>query len=113
MVTIHDNRGQSPGDRLVPLTLSSGEIDALRQLILSNDFFSLPDLVGELPVDGDERGMDIRIGSRTKRVALCGWPISNEQLNSYSGSKRDQLKRAGEVWSAIRALVSYDGLTLP
>src|SRR5260370_31279777 len=42
MVTIHDKRGQSPSDRVVPLMLSSVEIDALRQLILSNDFLSLP-----------------------------------------------------------------------
>jgi len=62
-------------------------------------------MVGEFGFDGDERRMDIRIGNRTNRVTLGGWPVTNEQ--------RDHVKRAGEVWSAIRRLVSYDGLTLP
>jgi hypothetical protein len=112
-VIIHDNRGDSPHDQTVQLELTSKQIDALVTTIWSNEFFSLPASVGDMPTDDDLRSMEIAIGVKKHRVELNGWPVSKETFASYDANKRAQITQAAAVWTAIRQVVSSSEVTLP
>ena len=113
MVTIHDKRGGEPRDQAVEINLTASQIDELFRVIASNEYFSLPASVGDMPIDDDVRRMEIQIGSRTHKVELNGWPIAQQTLDSYDIEKRAQIARAAAVWVAIRQLVSAPHVSLP
>ena len=112
-ITIHDKRGDTPRDQSIDLNLTTSQIDALRQVISSNDFFSLPASVGDMPIDDDVRRMEIQVGSRTHTVELNGWPVGQQTLETYDLKKRTQVAQAAAVWTAIRKLVGAKHVSLP
>jgi hypothetical protein len=113
VIIIHDKRGDEPRDQSVDLNLSTSQVDALLRVISSNDFFSLPASVGDMPIDDDVRRMEIQVGSRTHKVELNGWPVAQQTLDTYDVKKRAQIAQAAAVWTAIRKLVSAPQLSLP
>jgi len=112
-ITIHDKRGDGPQDQSIDLNLTTSQVDALLQVISSNDFFLLPASVGDMPIDDDVRRMEIQVGSRTHKVELNGWPIAQQTLETYDVKKRIQVAQAAAVWIAIRKLVSAPQVSLP
>jgi hypothetical protein len=112
-VIIHDKRGDAPRDKTVQLELTSKQVDALVTTITSNEFFSLPASVGDMPIDDDVRKMEIEVGSKRHKVELNGWPVSQETLASYDTKKRKQVTQAAAVWVAIRQVVTSSEVSLP
>lgn len=112
LVTVHVNTRGHPEEQTLSLALTATEMALLRETILKNDYFSLPSDIGPWPVHGDERRMEIRLGNRSKKVELADWP-DDSVADGLGDAKRDQVRRAGEVWSAIRKLVRVKGLELP
>ena len=58
------------------ITLSAKEFDVLRKLIESEGFFGLPAALGEQGVDGPGGWMEVRDGSRSKKVEFGVLPES-------------------------------------
>ena len=112
-ITIHDKRGGEPRDQSIDLNLTTSQVNALLQIISSNEFFSLPASVGDIPIDDDVRRMEIQVGPTTHKVELNGWPIAQQTLESYDVKKRNQIAQAAAVWTAIRKLVSSPQVSLP
>jgi hypothetical protein len=93
-ITLHVSRGQ----RKKRLRLSAAQLSSLRRTLNDADFFSLPQSVGEMPVDGDRHRMTIRIGSRSHTINLYECPSArNDGL--------PEVRRACAVWESIRELV--------
>ena len=82
---------------LIPLD----QLEAIRRIVQSADYFSLPEHVGAMLVDGDEHRMRIRLGQQTRDVTLYSW--GNDR--TLSKQERDQVRRTLMVWDAIRLLV--------
>jgi hypothetical protein len=95
------------GPRATAFSLSSSELAKLGRAIAEAKFFSLPDHVGEMPIDGDEHHMFIRVGAESRQIVLFDWP------EGWDGAKQgplpvangDNTRRAYSVWKLIRALV--------
>jgi hypothetical protein len=87
------------GNRTKTLQLSKVQLASLRQTIEDSEFFSLPKDLGDIPVDGDEHRMSIRIGSRANTVRLY-------ECSSRGDAGERRVRRACAVWYAIRNLVN-------
>jgi hypothetical protein len=112
-ITIHDRRGGEPRDQSIDLNLTASQIDALLEIIASNEFFSLPASVGDMPTDDDVRRIEVQVGAKTHKVELNGWPVEEQTLRAYDLKKRTQISQAAAVWTAIRGLVSSSQVSLP
>jgi len=93
--------------------LSQHELVSLRNLVADARFFSLPEDVGLLPVDGDARMMRIRLGDRSRTVTLNHWFDDWSDASYLSQKELERTRRAHAVWAAIRALVKAPQATVP
>jgi hypothetical protein len=86
--------------------LSEAELGGLRGTLAAARFFDLPKDVGVLPEDGVEHRMQIRLGNRSRTVALYEWPDDQfTPTTDLSLKELETTRRAHMVWSAIRALI--------
>ena len=84
--------GEAPRAIAVP----SGRLAALREAISSERFLALRKYYGDLPVDGPESRMEVRLGGKVKRVSV--FSIKTEM----SKREAEEVDRAMTVWFAIQ-----------
>lgn len=80
-------------------------LEALRLVLREEDFFSLPQRVGAMIVDGDMHKMTIRLGAQAHTVTLYDWPDDWANVGYLSKEELEHTRRAYRVWRLIRALV--------
>lgn len=78
------------------IVVTQKQLAALRQAISTERFFELGKDYGDLPVDGPERRMEVRLGGKLKRVSVHS--IKPEM----SKREADEVDRAMKVWFAIQ-----------
>ncbi len=93
--------------------LSADDVASLRHVLEQARFFRLPSAVGPMPIDGDERRMQVRLGNRSHAVTLHGWPDNWSDAPYLSKQELARTRRAYAVWSALRALVKDPRATVP
>jgi hypothetical protein len=84
--------GEAPRTIAVPRK----RLDALREAIMSEHFFELAKDYGDLPVDGPESRMEVRLGRKLKRVSV--YSIKPKMSKREAG----EVDRAMKVWFAIQ-----------
>lgn len=99
------------GERKTRVRLGEDQSESLRRVIQKADFFSLPEFIGPMPVDGDEYRITVRVGSRFRTVNLYNCRLEREPA-SLSKQRLEEARRACVVWRRIRSLVTDSEATV-
>lgn len=94
------------GPRVVRSWPSFGQLASLRTALQEQAFFSLPESVGSIPVDGDQHSMTISLGKQKHTVRLYDWPGDWADADYLPKAELEQTRRAFAVWSILRSLVT-------
>ena len=89
-----DSYLETGGEKIV-LAVPKERLAALRAAVTSEKFFKLKDEYGYFPTDGPERQMEVRLGSKRKKVVVGS---IEPQMTSR---KSQEVDRAMRVWFAI------------
>ena len=93
----------SPKGSVQRFSVSEEQLDQLRELLISSNFFSLADDYGELVPDGSTRMMTVTVGDYAKTVHihfLMNWIKANKP-------KLQEPARAVVIWDLIRGWFQY------
>jgi hypothetical protein len=77
------------------ITVSQNQLIALRETISKERFFDLRKYYGDLPVDGPESRMEVRVGTKAKRVSVFS------VKPKMSKQEANEVDRAMRVWFAV------------
>ena len=94
-----------PRQQEVQFTIPTEKLGLLRSALEENKFFSLPERVGPIPVDGDEHRMEITLGTKKRTVVLYDWREHLAEGDQLSKDAPDRIRRAHAVWKVLRSLV--------
>lgn len=97
VVVVDVANGPRPEQKTYRYRVTTEEVNRISASLEAERFFDLPSQMGSVPVDGDERRIRVRSGSRAHQLRLGG---------PGDGSEADAVgRRAERVWRAIRAVL--------
>ena len=106
-VVANVSTGEKPSNFNKELTLTSGQMEHIRQALKDADFINAPSSICCSGVDTDERHLSVRIGTVTHTVTIQDGIAPDAPL-----ALRQQLAHLMVLWAAVTDQASIPGATI-